>query len=392
MRNSKIQKMMLILFACIMAFGMMFPIVATAAAKDDYAAAQEKLDAINKEISSLKNKKKKAEAQKENAQQQKELLESQIYLINQDISETNAALNQKQVELAEKKEDIAETDALFKERLKAMYMMRANGGIAAILGVESMSQLMTAADALQRISVNDTALLEQMELERQNIEAQELSIREDLLALEEKQNTLNAKQSELNKTLKNINRSINEIASEQKRAEKSQTEIYAEYLAAKDAMEKEFASSGGTSYVGGEWIWPVPSNGYISSGFGWRTLYGKADNHIGIDIATGWGQGWDYIYNKPIVASNSGRVTKAIYSTRGYGNYIIIDHGGNNFTLYGHCSSLAVKVGDYVSQGQTIAYVGSSGNSTGPHLHFEIRLNGKAVDPAPLVSSSRPRR
>ena len=160
----------------------------------------------------------------------------------------------------------------------------------------------------------------------------------------------------------------------------------------KEALEAEFGESITDTYVGGEWIWPVPSNGYISSGFGWRTLYGVRDNHIGIDISTGWVEGkWPYINGQPIVAANSGVVTKAQYGTTGYGRYIIIDHGGNNFTLYGHCSTLKVGVGDYVQQGQTIATVGSTGNSTGPHLHFEIRLNGTPVDPAPLVASTRPK-
>ena len=174
----------------------------------------------------------------------------------------------------------------------------------------------------------------------------------------------------------------------EKAAQETQTEVYAQYQAAKAALEAELANQNSSGdYVGGEWIWPVPSNGHISSPFGWRTLYGVADNHIGIDISTGSGT---WIYNKPIVASNSGVVTKAVYGTTGYGRYVVIDHGGNNLTLYGHCNSLAVNVGDYVQQGQIIAYVGSTGNSTGPHLHFEIRLNGTPVDPAPLVASTRP--
>ena len=92
-----------------------------------------------------------------------------------------------------------------------------------------------------------------------------------------------------------------------------------------------------------------------------------------------------------IIAADGGTITVSTYDG-GYGNYVIVDHGGNNFTLYGHCSALAVKVGDYVSQGQTIAYVGSTGNSTGPHLHFEIRLNGSCVDPAPYIAATRPRK
>jgi murein DD-endopeptidase MepM/ murein hydrolase activator NlpD len=319
------------------------------------------------------------------------LIKKQISVLNTEISNTSKELLAKQQELEAKKAEIQETDDLFKERLRAMYVMRSNGTLSAILGAEDMSQFMTTADAIQRISVRDTELLKQMEIEKALIIEQEAAIQEELSKLEEKQNTLNTKQTELAYTMRVLNNNLTDIEAEQKAAEETQSEVYAEYLAAKEAMEKEFANSNG-SFVGGEWLWPVPTNGFISSGFGWRTLYGRADNHIGIDIATGWGQGWPAINNQKIVASNSGTVTKAFYGTTGYGNYVIIDHGGNNFTLYGHCSSLAVRVGQKVTQGQTIAYVGSTGNSTGPHLHFEIRLNGKPVNPAPLIESSRPRR
>ena len=93
------------------------------------------------------------------------------------------------------------------------------------------------------------------------------------------------------------------------------------------------------------------------------------------------------IFGKPIVAAETGTVIVAGYNAGGYGNYVMIDHGkctsdGNNYiTLYGHASALAVAKGDKVTKGQTIAYVGSTGNSTGPHLHFEMRINGKITDP-----------
>ena len=160
-------------------------------------------------------------------------------------------------------------------------------------------------------------------------------------------------------------------------------------------MEREIAESGNTGgnteYVGGDWIWPVPTYGNISSGFGWRVLYGVNDYHTGIDISKGSSA---TIYGAAIVASNSGTVVRAQYRNSGYGNCIMLDHGGGNYTLYGHCSSLAVGLGTYVTQGQVIAYVGNSGNSTGPHLHFEIRLGGSSmkncVDPAPYVQGTRP--
>ena len=119
-------------------------------------------------------------------------------------------------------------------------------------------------------------------------------------------------------------------------------------------------------------IWPIV--GEITSPFGWRThpIYGDGRFHSGMDI------GGDY--GDPILAAAAGTV---IYSgwISGYGYAVIIDHGGGLSTLYGHNESLAVGEGQAVSQGQVIAYCGSTGNSTGPHCHFEVRENGEPVDP-----------
>ena len=124
----------------------------------------------------------------------------------------------------------------------------------------------------------------------------------------------------------------------------------------------------------------MPGYTRISSYYGWRTLYGKPDWHTGIDISQGG------IYGASIVASLSGTVQTVVYGSRGYGYYVIVDHGGNNKTLYGHMSQIDVTVGQQVVGGSTvIGRVGSTGNSTGPHLHFEIRLNGQQVDPAPYL-------
>ena len=381
------------LMACVLCVGLLHPIVASAGAKEDYRAAQERLDKINKEIANLKDTHSKQEKEKKNAQTQINLVKKQISILNSDIKTANNDLLAKQQELENKKTEIAETDRLFKDRLRAMYIMRSGGTLSTILAVDSFSQLLTATDTLQRISVADTDLLKELDLQKKEIEKEEVAIQERLNALVEKQGTLETKQNELAGLMKTLDDKLSETEAKQEAAKETQREVYAEYLAAKNAVEAEFGQSSNETFVGGEWIWPVPTNGYISSGFGARTLYGVYDWHTGIDISTGWTEGvWPYINNQPIVASNTGVVTKAHYGTTGYGNYVIIDHGGNNFTLYGHCNSLAVRVGQTVSQGQTIAYVGSTGNSTGPHLHFEIRLNGSCVDPAPYIAGTRPKK
>ena len=391
MKNKKLfVNVFCVLMAVIMCIGMLHPIVASAGTKEDYQAAQERLDKINKEIAGLKDTKAKQEKEKKNAQSQIDLVKKQISILNSDIKTANEQLLAKQQELEAKKTEIQETDALFKERLKAMFIMRRGGTMSTILAVDSFSQLLTATDTLQRISNADTDLLKQLDEQKKAIEREEIAIQERLNALVEKQGTLETKQNELAGLMKTLDDKLSETEAKEEAAKETQQEVYAEYLAAKQAVEAEFGQSSSGTFVGGEWIWPVPTNGHISSLYGRRKIYGVWEHHTGIDIATGWGEGWPYINGQAIVASNSGIVKTAIYSNRGYGNYVIIDHGGNNFSLYGHCSKLAVKVGDYVSQGQTVAYVGSTGNSTGPHLHFEIRLNGSCVDPQPLVTSTRP--
>ncbi|MEG2192406.1 MAG: peptidoglycan DD-metalloendopeptidase family protein [Oscillospiraceae bacterium] len=388
MKNKKSAfKFISLCLAALLCVGVFAPIGVSADTKDEYLEAQQKLDAINKEISALRNQKQKQQAEMKNAQTQINLVKRQITILNTEIKNTGEALMKKQQELEQKRLDIKDTDELFKERLKAMYIMRSGGTLSTVLSVESFSELLTATDTLQRISVADTQLLKLLDEQKKQIEVEEAQIQEELEKLEAKQKSLQSKQTELAGLLQRINTKLSSTDAATEVASQTQEQIYKDYVEAKEAMEAEFGEGSTDGFVGGDWIWPVPSNSNISSPFGWRTLFGKPDNHIGIDISSGSGP---YISGKPIVASNAGRVKKAVISNRGYGNHIIIDHGGNNFTLYGHCSSLAVSTGQYVTQGQTIGYVGSTGNSTGAHLHFEIRLNGTPVDPAPLVATTRP--
>ena len=142
-------------------------------------------------------------------------------------------------------------------------------------------------------------------------------------------------------------------------------------LAASIRAAQASSSVGSTSTASASgFIWPV--SGVLTSGFGWR--WGRM--HEGIDVGAGSGS--------PIYAAASGIVIACGY-TGGYGNLVVIDHGGGVATAYGHQSSIAVGCGQSVGQGQVIGYVGNTGNSTGPHLHFEVRINGNPVDPMPYL-------
>ncbi|MBQ5415278.1 MAG: peptidoglycan DD-metalloendopeptidase family protein, partial [Firmicutes bacterium] len=151
-----------------------------------------------------------------------------------------------------------------------------------------------------------------------------------------------------------------------------------------DALKSEILrlqSSG--SYVGGVMGWPSRASTRITDPFGMRLhpFYGYYKLHTGIDIGAG--------KRTDILAAADGTVIKTVISDHGYGNYVMIDHGGGIVTLYAHSSKLIAKKGDKVKRGETIALVGSSGMSTGPHIHFEVRVNGVYKDPLDYVTPGR---
>ena len=169
-----------------------------------------------------------------------------------------------------------------------------------------------------------------------------------------------------------------EIAKNNEEIDKMIDELQADADAMTNTIINAGSSSGNSQYIGGVLAWPTPSTSYITSPFGYRThpISGTYKFHTGIDIGAS--------RNSAIIAANDGKVILSGWNG-GYGKCIVVDHGGGITTLYAHCNSLYVGVGAYVSRGQTIAAVGSTGNSTGPHLHFEVRVNGSYKNPLNYV-------
>lgn len=382
MKNKKrTVTMAAVVLAFVMAFAVAMPVVANATAQDDYNAAQAELDKIEKELNSIKSTIKKQEKEKANAQTQVNLVKKQLASLTEQIEQTGEELTQKQLELDEKKVAIYETDELFKSRLKAMYIQRNGNMVATVLAVNTFSEMLTAANTLQSISAADTALLQKLNEEKAEIERVEAEIQQKLDDLNASREAQQAKQTELAALLKKVNSQLSQSEAQEAAAQ----EAYKEAKAARDAaaaeLEAEYKANGGLDgYVGGTWKWPVPTNRYVSSHYGYRNIFGYREFHTGIDIPAPQGT--------PIIASNSGVVTTARYASTGYGNRVIVDHGGGYKTLYAHCNSLNVKVGDYVNQGDVIAYVGTTGMSTGNHLHFEIRENDVTVNPYPYIKDN----
>ncbi len=376
--NKKLTTILAAVTVIIMVVTVLIPVSTSANAKEEYEQAQSQLEQIEKELNSIKNEKDKQEKEKASTQKQINLVKNQLSALAKQIDETTVALAAKQAELDAKKVEIYETDELFKSKLKAMYIRRSGNMVATVLAVDSFSEMLTAVNTLTNISQADTALLEDLNREKMEIEKVEAEIAAQLEALEASRAKQQNKQTELAGLLQKVNANLSETEAQQAAAEAAYADAKAKRDAAQEELRKEFGQSGGLDgFVGGGWMWPVPGYSRISSGYGYRNIFGYNEFHTGIDIPAGYGT--------PIKASNSGVVTVASYQSTGYGNRIIVDHGGGYKSLYAHCSSLAVKAGDYVVKGDTIAYVGSTGLSTGNHLHFEIRVNDKHTDPTPYV-------
>lgn len=311
-----------------------------------------------------------------------EKLQKEINGLNIQISDCNAQISIKEDEIKQKEEEMKKQDELLKQRVVAIYKAGNVSMLDVFLGSESLSDFLSTYDALSKIAEYDNVLLDKMKQQKEQIEELKMALEEKKAqlnsdkkevqtkstALSTSKNTLSKKNSQLESNKKALNASIDKILDES-------AKISAEIL----------KLQGNGSYAGGEMAWPLPGFSKITSPYGMRlhpTLK-VYKLHTGVDIA-GLNSSGVNCNGKPIVAANTGKVIQAYYN-KAYGNMIIIDHGGGISTLYGHASKLLVKVGDVVTRGQKIALAGSTGYSTGPHLHFEVRINGKTTDPLPYI-------
>lgn len=323
----------------------------------------------------------------------------QIQLNNQEIELYDEMIAEKAAELEEAQRLENEQLERYRARVRAM---EENGGyniLAIISKSDSFSDMLTAMDDVGEIMESDRQLEDAYIAARENTESVKADYEDTRSELEELKAQLKAEQEELEK---DIEEAIQIILNLENDLENRQAE-YDAIMAAEDAanatidklvaeLEAQRAaeaaaaaaaaggsSGGGSANASGSFLWPVASYVYVSSRFGLRVhpITGQKKSHTGIDIASNQGTA--------VYASDGGSVTLAGWNG-GYGNCIMIDHGNGYVTLYGHLSSISVSVGQTVSQGTTIGAVGSTGNSTGPHLHFEVLKNGTRIDPEQFFS------
>ena len=239
--------------------------------------------------------------------------------------------------------------------------------------VETRSDVAELSAELEEAQAQQEAINKELEFKQEQLEAQTVAAYEMIAGLEDDLDTYNTAIAENEAAEDALQHEIDELMEELRKEEAA-----AAAAAAAAAGNKTPKTPSQSVMNSGDFLWPVGCY-IVTSEYGYRVhpLQGVSKFHAGIDIGAQAGQ--------PIYASVAGTVATSTYNDS-YGNYVLINHGSGNATLYAHMSSAAVTSGQYVSQGQVIGYVGSTGWSTGPHLHFEIRLNGSTVDPLQYFS------
>ena len=334
--------------------------------------ARQERDRIQKELDALKAQKASQQEIQKKLEEQIANTEDEISLETEELDKIKSELSVVQAELDAKNAELEENKDLFKQRLRAMYMTSGSGAeLQVLLGSDDMADYLAKTELTRSVSAHDSQLIEEIVSAVNEVEgkAAEIQVKKD--AQDAIKKDLAAKQQDLNSQMNELSAVLSELEADIDDKE-------AAYQAAVDEIDQLASQVVGDSRLSydGNFLWPVPGYYNITSGFKWR--WGR--QHKGIDISSSG------ISGKPIVAAADGVVITAAYNTGGYGNYVMINHGASGgasyVTLYGHMTRYVVSAGQSVTQGQVIGYVGSTGFSTGPHLHFEIRVNGTAVDPA----------
>ncbi len=348
------------------------------------ASLQEQLNQANKEQKAAEQKRSEAQGKRAKTLEASQQLEREIFALQdqvdtleEQIAATNVKLAEETAKLAEATQKAENQYDSFKERFRVMCEDGATSYLEILFSANGFSDLIDRLEIAKEISSYDKEIFDVMENSRLQIEASKNAI-ETLKSEQETQKSQKVAQSSALEAKK----AENDAYTKELQADiDSYSKLIDEKERAQDALRQQIAaslsrtgSSGGKAYVGGEFMWPATST-YITSSFSpsrKNPVTGQMRKHTGVDIGAGNGT--------PIKAANGGTVTLAGWNS-GYGNCVIIDHGGGKATLYGHMSKILVSKGQSVSKGTEIGKVGSTGNSTGPHLHFEILINGSPVNP-----------
>lgn len=395
------------------------------------ATEESNLSEAQQEKKTLENDLQKAKELIDSLKGSKEDIQSEVEKLDKQLNEISGKVKELESRLSKKRQEIADTESALnkakeqekkqyrnmKKRIQFMYENGQTSYVEMLLSADSFTDFLNAVEYITQISQYDRKMLKEYQNMQVTIADTQKTLETDYASLqslqakvqEEKQAVAaleSAKKGELNDVADDLTdaqtvakayeaeiQAQNEVIAQIQAAQKRAAEQQAAQQQAQAAEENQGATdaagenqntaqnttpSGNGQYTG-SMMWPCPSSKRVTSDYGPRTspTNGASSNHKGIDIGAAYGA--------DIVAADGGTVLVATYSSSG-GNYVIIDHGGGLCTVYMHASSLTVSAGQTVSKGQVIAKVGSTGISTGNHLHFGVTLNGVYVSPWGYVS------
>lgn len=369
------------------------------------------LEEAKEQVSALEEEKARTEEALKELEGLKADTAAYVKSLDANLNQITAELTQLQGQIGEKEEEIQQAGIQLEEakeqersqyeamklRIKYMYEMGETSFLDIVLNSDSIAQMLNRAEYVEKITEYDRNMLKEYSRTKEDIAAREEALqteRQELLGLQEStqakqasvQALMDSKEAELTAYNQKIAAAQDEIAGYEadiKAQEDLMRQIEAE-MKRREEEEKKKAQEAGETYTVTDlgnisFKWPCPSSSRITSQFGDREspTEGASSNHKGVDIGASTGA--------DILAAAGGEVVISTYSYSA-GNYIMIDHGGGVSTVYMHCSQLLVEKGETVAQGQVIAKVGSTGYSTGPHLHFGVRSGGNYVNPLKYVS------
>lgn len=375
------------------------PIQASSASTEkvtEDAASTKSLQEAQDEKAQLEKALKEAQSTIEDLRDSKGDIESKVTELNQQLIDISARITDLENQLTAKSEDIQETKdelagakereaqqyADMKVRIQFMYENGQTSYLEALLSSRNISEFLNSADYIAQIQSYDRQKLTEYQDTVESIVNLEAQLEQEYTDLEALKSTVESNKATVAAMMRQKESELADISGDIEDAQ-SDADYYAaeiqaqeELIAAIKRAEAEKAAAGVEEhpYTGGAFRWPCPSSTRVTSNYGTRVspMSGASSNHKGIDIGASAGA--------DIIAAADGTVTAASYSSAA-GNYVMIDHGGGLYTVYMHASSLLVSPGQTVSAGDVIAKVGSTGISTGSHLHFGVSLNGSYVSP-----------
>ncbi len=351
-------------------------VFATSSMQQQLNSTKNDITQTKKDLQKVQNNKKLTLNDIEDLDQKIGAAETDIAYLENEISTLETNIETAIVDIKEAEEEYEIKDVRRQDRLIAYYKCGSVSLMDTLLQSESVTDFFFRYRVLDEIMEYDQEMLEELNEEKEAIENKKTQLEENKVVCEQKKVLAEEQKVALNDVKEIRVTYLGKLEKEEDLLEKSIDELQKKADSLTEEIKKMSSSSATSKYTGGTMQWPLPNYYTVTSYFGNRLhpVLKVYKMHTGVDIA---GSGCN---GKNVVAAADGKVITAGWIS-GYGYTVMIDHGGGVVTLYAHSQKLLVKVGDKVTKGQAIMLVGSTGYATGPHLHFEVRINGKYVNP-----------